>query len=409
MQIYLIAKKLSHSFSPLIHSRLADYSYDLCELEESELSEFMKKRDFDGLNVTIPYKQTVMPMLDEISEEARQIGAVNTIKNSGGRLCGYNTDYYGFCRMAQKAGVSFKGKRVTVIGSGGASKTAVYAAKKHGASEVRVLSHRDNDAGNIAPFKDAEIIVNTTPVGMFPNTGKSPVSLDDFDKCEAVLDLIYNPARTAILLSAEKRGIKHSNGLSMLVAQASAAAEIFTGIPSDEKKADAVEKEIRAMTENIVLVGMPGCGKTTIGKMAAAKLGKTFYDIDEEIAKDGIHPSEIIKKYGEAEFRRIETEKCREICKKSGCVISTGGGAVTVAENADILRQNGAVIFIDRPVCELATDNRPLSRGGSALDEMYEKRLPMYNSVCDERVRGAKEKEETCRRVIEAAERSFEK
>lgn len=409
MRIYLIARHLSHSFSPLIHSRLADYSYGLRELEESELADFMKKRDFDGLNVTIPYKQTVMTMLDEISEEARQIGAVNTVKNAGGRLCGYNTDYYGLCRMAQKAGVSFKGKRVTVIGSGGASKTAVYAAEKHGAAEVRVLTHRDNDSGNIAPFKKAEIIINTTPVGMFPNTGKAPVSLADFCNCEAVLDLIYNPARTALLLDAQRRGIRCANGLSMLVAQANAAKEIFTGIPADESMADKVEREIRAMTENIVLIGMPGCGKTTIGKMAAERLGKEFYDIDEEIAKDGMHPSEIIKTRGEAEFRRIETEKCREICKKSGCVISTGGGVVTVGENLDILRQNGAVIFIDRPANELATDNRPLSKGGAALGELYEKRLPMYASACDERVRGAKEKSETCRRVIEAAERSFEK
>lgn len=405
MKIYLIAKKLSHSFSPLIHEKLADYSYELKELDEKELDVFFEKRDFDGLNVTIPYKQTVMKYLSEISPEAERIGAVNTVLNDGGRLKGFNTDYYGFIKMLEKSGICLKGKNTVIIGNGGVAKMAMVAAGDMGASSVRVITRSENTKGKIDKYFDAEIIINATPVGMFPNNGYSPIELKNFKKCSAVCDLIYNPAKTRLLMDAERLGIKNTNGLSMLVAQAKKAAEIFKGAPVSDKKADEAEESVRLMTMNIILIGMPGCGKTTIGKLLAKKLGRDFYDTDWEIQKSLAHPADIIKERGEAFFRRLETEKCLELCKKSGIVIATGGGSVTVPENRDILRQNGYIIFINRPPEELATSNRPLSGGGGEkLRRLFETRLPLYRSFCDKEIRGAEKIEDTLELVLQASE-----
>ena len=402
MKCYLIAKKLGHSFSKPIHNALASYSYDYKELEEYELESFFAQRSFDGLNVTIPYKTTVMPYLDEISPEAQKIGAVNTIFNKGGRLYGYNTDYYGFCYMISEAKVDIKDKNVVIAGNGGASKTAVCVCEDLGAKSVRVITRADNTAENIVKFLDAHIIVNATPVGMYPDTGVSAIDINQFKSCEAVLDLIYNPSKTKIILAAQKKGIKAVNGLGMLVAQAKKACEIFTGTIIDDSKIAQIRDNIERDTKNIVFVGMPGCGKSSVGKEIATILGREFYDCDEEISKTGRTPECIIETDGEEEFRRIETRTLSELCKKSGSVIATGGGAVTIEKNFDIIHQNATVVFINRPVERLATEGRPLSQGGmEKLLKMQEKRLPLYRNFSHIEVSSSETYQETAQKVIQ--------
>ena len=379
MNIYLIAKKLSHSFSKPIHNELSDYSYEYKELEGNELKEFFTKKEFDGLNVTIPYKRAVMEFLDEISEEAQKIGAVNTVLNQNGKLIGYNTDYYGFCYEIKESGAEIKGKDVVVLGNGGASKTVVCVCTDMGAKSVRVVTSAELRAGDVEKYYDAHIVVNATPVGMYPDTGIAVVDINKFTNCEAVLDLIYNPSETQLLLDADKKGIKTANGLGMLVAQAKRACEIFTGESVEDAKISFIRSSIEKQTKNIILIGMPGCGKSTVGKELAEKMNREFFDCDEEIAKRGETPAELIEKYGEEHFRQIESEVLRELCKKSGCVIATGGGVVTRLENYDPLFQNGIIIFIDRSNELLATKGRPLSSGGlDALKKLHKTRLPLY-------------------------------
>lgn len=379
MNCYLIAKKLSHSFSKPIHNALGSYSYEYKEIEEESLARFLKERDFDGLNVTIPYKSTVIEYLDEISPEAKKIGAVNTIINKNGSLLGYNTDYYGFCYMLSEGNTSVKDKDVVIIGNGGASKTVKCVCTDFGAKSVRIITRNDNTPENILKFCDAQIIVNATPVGMYPNTGVSSVDISLFKKCEAVFDLIYNPSKTKLILDAQKMGIKAVNGLGMLVAQAKKACEIFTGEQVDDCKIDKIRNDIEMQTKNIVFIGMPGCGKSSVGREISASLNREFFDCDEEISKSGKTPAQIIETQGEEIFRQKESQMLEILCKKSGCVISTGGGAVTVEKNFDIIHQNSIVVFINRPLERLATEGRPLSQGGiEKLMEMYKKRLPLY-------------------------------
>lgn len=379
MNIYLIAKKLSHSFSKPIHNELADYSYEYKELQEHELEEFFAEKKFDGLNVTIPYKQAVMEFMDEISPEAQRIGAVNTVVNRGGKLFGYNTDYYGFSYEIKGSGAKIKGKDVVVLGNGGAAKTVVCVLEDKGAKSVRVATSAELRAGNIEKYTDAQVIVNATPVGMFPNNGTAVVNIGDFPKCEAVLDLIYNPSKTQLILDAEKKGLKTANGLSMLVAQAKRACEIFTDSRIKDCRIARIRKLIEKQTKNIVLIGMPGSGKSTVGKYLAEKMGREFFDCDEEISKRGESPAELIEKYGEEHFRKIESDVLSELCKKSGIVIATGGGAVTKERNYDIIHQNATVVFIERALERLATKGRPLSQGGiEKLQKMYEVRRPLY-------------------------------
>ena len=393
MKCYLIAKKLGHSFSKLIHNELADYEYEHKELEENELDAFFAEKDFDGLNVTIPYKQTVMKYLDEISPEAKRIGAVNTIVNRGGELIGHNTDYYGFMYEIKEAGAEIEGKDVVILGRGGASKTVVCVCGEMGAKSVRLLT-RDSDPED---FYDGQIVINATPVGMFPDTGKSVVDITKFTKCEAVLDLVYNPSSTKIILDAKRMGIKTANGLGMLVSQAKKACEIFTGSEIPDEKIDSIKKQIQFKTKNIVLVGMPGCGKTTVGKILANLTGKEFTDSDDEITKRGISPAEIIRSEGEAAFRKVESEVLSELCKKSGLIIATGGGCVTVENNHDILRQNGYVVFIERELKNLATDGRPLS---TDVEKLWQVREPLYRSASDITVKSAEIPEKTAEEIL---------
>ena len=402
MKIYLIAQKLSHSFSPLIHKRLSDYSYELCELEKEELSAFFEKRDFDGLNITIPYKTAVMEYLDEISPEAEEIGAVNTVVNRGGKLIGYNTDYHGFLYTVKKSGIKISGKKVVIIGNGGASRPVRLVCERLGAESTRIITRADNNDEGIKKYLDAEVIINATPVGMYPYTGVSPINIEAFKKCEAVFDLIYNPKNTKLMLEGKRLGIPCVNGLSMLVSQAKEASEYFTGKKLDERVIEDIIKELNRRTTNILLVGMPGAGKTVVGREVSKMLGREFLDCDELISKKGKTPEEIIKEEGEEAFRKIETEVLSEICKKSGMVIATGGGAVTVKENHDIIKQNSFTVFMNRKISLLSTKGRPLSKGKGKIEELFKNRLPLYQSVCDIEIEAQDEIEKTADAVCKA-------
>ena len=402
MNIYLIAKKLSHSFSKPIHNELADYSYEYKELDETELDLFFKEKKFDGLNVTIPYKQRIMEYLDEISPEAEKIGAVNTVVNHSGKLIGYNTDYYGFCYEIKEAGAEIKGKDVIVLGNGGAAKTVICVCNDMGAKSVRAVTSGELRSKNIEPYLDGQVIVNATPVGMYPETGVSAVDIKEFKKCEAVLDLVYNPSKTKLILDSEKLGMKTANGLGMLVAQAKRASEIFSGKEISDSEISRIRALIEGKTKNIVLIGMPGCGKSTVGRDLAEMMGREFFDCDAEILKEGEAPSEIIEKYGEARFREIENKMLANLCKKSGAVIATGGGAVTVESNYDIVRQNSDVVFIERDIGRLSTLGRPLSQGGcDRLKKMYAVRYPLYKKFSDFSVESQKNSKITAGLILE--------
>lgn len=380
--VFLIAKKTGHSFSPLIHKELGRYEYETKELEEHELDDFFKKREFSGLNVTIPYKTTVMKYLDFISPEAERIGAVNTIVNRGGRLFGYNTDSYGFAYTLKNSKIELSGKDVLVIGSGGASKAVVDAFTGFDVKRVRVLTHKDNCPEKIGEFLDAEIIVNTTPVGMFPNVDDSPVELSKFKNALAVFDVIFNPLKTRLLLDARELGIPCFNGLEMLVAQAKMGCEHFTSKKVDDGEIKRICSKLHSMVRNIVLIGMPGCGKSSVGRLLASELQRELLDTDEFISKNKKPPAEIIERFGEAEFRRIECEAVKECGKRSGVVIATGGGVVTRDENLEsLIRNDGIIFFIDRPIELLATKGRPLSVGGEErLRSLYDARIEKYRA-----------------------------
>ena len=396
MRIYLIAKKLSHSFSKPIHNELSDYSYEYKELSEDEVEEFLRKKDFDGLNVTIPYKEKVIPFLDYISPEAQKIGAVNTIVNKDGKLFGYNTDYYGFCYEIKEADADLENKDVVIMGTGGTAKTASCVAWDMGAKTVRTVTSAELRAGEVGKYLDAQIVINATPVGMYPNTLISPVNISEFSKCEAVLDVIYNPSRTKLIMDAQKLGIKTANGLGMLVAQAKRACELFENRTVDDKEVARIKRIIEGKTKNIILVGMPGCGKSTVGKELASRLGRKFFDSDEEITKLGESPSGLIKKHGEEHMRNIESSVLENLCKESSLVIATGGGAVTKERNFDIIRQNATVVFIERPLRFLSTRGRPLSQGGiETLEKMYEVRYPLYKKIAHFSVTSQKTWQET--------------
>lgn len=383
----LIGNPLGHSFSPQIHAGLGDYTYKLFPMEENEVGPFLTKREFEAINVTIPYKQTVMPYCDRIAPEALKIGSVNTIvKEADGTLSGYNTDYFGFKLMIERAGIDPKGKKCLVLGSGGSSKTVCCVLADMEASSVTVISRSgENNYGNIAKHADAEIIVNTTPVGMYPKNGAQAVDLDVFSRLTGVADLIYNPEKTALLLQAERKGVPCAGGLYMLVAQGAKASEFFLRTTYDSGIIERVYNEVNTKMRNVTLVGMPGCGKSSVGRVLAEKLGRELVDCDDYVTERwGRSPAQIITEDGEAAFRRIESEALSELTKRSGLVLSTGGGCVTVPENHSLLRQNGKVIFINRDISLLATDGRPLSAGGAdRIRQMYEKRLPLYRAVCD--------------------------
>ncbi len=380
----LLGRKLGHSYSPQIHGNLGEYTYRLFEKEPEELASFLKSGEFTGLNVTIPYKKDVIPYLDHLSDRARMIGAVNTVvRKADGTLIGHNTDYFGFFSMLTRSGLQVAGKKVLVLGSGGASATVTAVLKEQGADVIVISRSGENHYGNLHLHADAAVIVNTTPLGMYPNTGVSPVDLSVFSKLEGVLDVVYNPARTQLLLNAERRGLVTENGLWMLVAQAKESAEWFTGTQIPDSKIEEIHHILQRQMENLILIGMPGCGKSTVGKLLAEATGKTFFDADAQIVNmAGMPIPEIFAKEGEEGFRQRETAVLARLGSRSSLVIATGGGCVTRQENYPLLHQNGRIIWLQRQLEQLPIDGRPLSQSGK-LAEMYEVREPLYRRFAD--------------------------
>ena len=384
----LLGKTLGHSYSPAIHRCLGDYSYVLFEKTEDELGGFLRSGDFDGLNVTIPYKKAVVPYCAELSPAAKALGSVNTIvRRPDGTLYGDNTDLAGFRYMVKCSGVSVDGEKALVLGSGGASVTVVEALRQLGAREVVVISRSgENNYENLDHHRDAALIVNTTPVGMYPNNGKAALSLEGFPALRGVLDVVYNPAKTALILDAERRGIPCLSGLRMLVAQAKASAEQFTGTAIPDSRVEEIFRELAAETGNIVLVGMPGSGKSAVGRAVAQELGRPFYDADREIVQAaGMEIPAIFASQGEGAFRDLESRVLAELGKKSGCVIATGGGSVLREENYDALHQNGTIFWLRRDLTKLPREGRPLSQNAD-LSAMYEARKPRYERFADHSV-----------------------
>ena len=400
----LIGEKLGHSFSPAIHGKLADYEYKLYELSPGQLGPFLEKKEFDGLNVTIPYKKTVIPYCDELTEAAKSIGSVNTIvKRPDGTLLGHNTDYDGIMWLLKNAGAQVKGKKAVVLGTGGASLTVQAALRNLGAAQVVVISRSGEEKyENIARHSDAKILINATPVGMYPKTGVSPVDLDVFTALEGVFDVVYNPAKTQLLLEAEKRGIPCANGLGMLVAQAKAACERFTGQPVADEKVYTIKAEMERTTRNVMLIGMPGSGKSTVGAALAESLGRRLVDVDERIVEmAGCSIPEIFAKDGEEGFRRIEHQALCQVSQESGLVIATGGGVVTRQENFDPMRQNSLIVWLLRDLSLLPRDGRPLSQTNS-LTEMFKVREPMYRAAADCIADNNGSVEDTVKQILEA-------
>ena len=378
MQRYgLLGEKLGHSYSPQLHAQLASYPYDLYEVAPERLDAFLRMTELAGMNVTIPYKKAVIPYCKALSPAAARIGSVNTLVRRADGWYGDNTDYDGFCYMARDFAIA--GKKALVLGNGGVSLTVQQALRDLGAREAVVISRRGPDNyQNLARHADAQIIANATPVGMYPNNGASPLDLAGFPRLEGVLDLIYNPARTALLLQAERRGIACNGGLGMLVAQAKRAAELFTGRAIADSEIERITRSLAGQMQNIVLIGMPGCGKTTLGKALADRLGRPFYDADAVLEqRTGCSIPEIFRCDGEAAFRALETQTLAELGKGSGAVIATGGGCVTRPENAPLLRQNGRIVWVKRPLDRLPVSGRPISQQMSAA-AIYAQRRDRY-------------------------------
>lgn len=393
MKYGLIGEKLSHSFSKQIHHQLFDYSYELKELAPTDVVSFLKAKDFVAVNVTIPYKETVLPYLDEIDESAAQIGAVNTIVNINGKLHGYNTDYDGLCALIFHSGIALEDKKVLILGSGGTSKTAMAVAHKLGCRSVQRVSRSARDGcisyeQAIGDFTDAQVLINTTPCGTFPNVGECAVDISQFPHVEGVIDVVYNPLRTRLVCEALQRGTSAVGGLYMLVAQAVRASELFVGQSVPCERLQSIYDTLCFEKENIVLVGMPGCGKSTIGKRLAQMMDRPYVDTDDLIVeKMGCSIPEAFRRVGEQGFREIETEVIQSVSSMQGVIIATGGGAILRPENAIFLRGNGRIYFLDRSLSLLSpTEDRPLSATFAALETLYEKRYPMYCRVCDEKV-----------------------
>ncbi len=386
----LLGEVLAHSFSPLIHNRLGNSHYDLIEQKKETVADFFKERAFSAINVTIPYKKDALAACDRVSPRAAAIGSVNTVvKAANGQLSGYNTDAFGFAYLLYRSGISPMRKKCLVLGSGGSSVMVQYMLTKMGASEVVVISRSgENNYNNLSRHADAGLIVNTTPVGMYPKTGAAPVELDRFHNLTGVVDLIYNPARTKLLLDAMRLSIPCADGLPMLVAQAKLAHLLFFGKtanddcpPEKDSEIETITAEIRAKTMNILLVGMPSCGKSTIGQLLSEATGRELIDTDQKIVQmTGKSIPELFEAGGEAYFRSLEHQVAEEFTKQSGKIIATGGGIVTHPENLDLLRQNSLIFFINRPIEQLSTDGRPLSQS-NRLSDLLRVRLPLYRSV----------------------------
>lgn len=408
MEYGCIGEKLGHSFSKEIHNELADYDYSLCELAADEVEPFMRAHNFKAINVTIPYKQTVMPFLDYISNEAKQINAVNTIVNKDGKLYGYNTDFYGLKSLVERAGVEIKSKKVAVLGSGGTSCTAFAVVNSMGANSVLKVSRSQKD-GYITYdelylyHSDCDVVINTTPCGMYPKIGVCAVELDKLPKVTAVFDAVYNPLSSKLVLDAKNKGITAVGGLYMLVSQAAYAVEKFIGLPVDDSKVENIYRNLYKSKMNIVLIGMPSSGKSTVGKKLSEKLSKRFIDTDEvvvEKCKKTI--SEIFAEEGESGFRTAEKNAISEISKNNAQIIATGGGAVLNSQNTETLKSNGRIYFIDRPFEKLiTTSDRPLSSNRNDLRKLYDERYGIYKKTADVIIDGSGTVDEVAQKIAE--------
>ncbi len=406
MEYGLIGEKLGHSFSKEIHTQYFGLDYSLKELALNEVGDFLKKADFKAINVTIPYKNTVIPYLDEISEIAKKIGAVNTIVNENGKLKGYNTDYLGLKLLIEDSGVGIRGKNVLILGDGATSKTALAVAEDLKCKSVKRVSRKGTkdtvsytDAEQI---KETQIIINTTPVGMFPNNDNIPINIDAFPDLEGVFDAVYNPLRTRLVAAALNKGITARSGLYMLVAQAVFAAEFFTGTNIPTEKIKSIYNSILKQKENIVLIGMPGSGKTTIGNALAKETGLEFIDTDQKIVEKYGEITDIFEACSESGFRQIESEIIKEISCLQGKIIATGGGAILKAENIKALKQNGKLYFLDRPLEALiGTPDRPLSQNKDMLKQRYNERYNLYCEYADKRIISNSTPDDTVRRILE--------
>ena len=402
----LIGRKLGHSYSPQIHQTLADYAYRLWELEPEALADFLRRREFGGINVTIPYKQQVIPYLDELSDTARRIGAVNAIVNRGGRLCGYNTDFAGMAALIRHLGLELQGKKVMILGTGGTSRTAQAVAAHMGAAELCKVS-RSGQVGALTYeeavrcHSDAQILINTTPCGMYPAVTGCPVDLASFPQLSGVVDAVYNPLRTRLVLQARQRGIPAEGGLYMLAAQAAYASALFRGCETAERDIELAFQTVRRQVENIVLIGMPSSGKTTVGQRLAQLTGKRFTDSDELVVQQtGMPIARYFQLCGEAAFRDREQEAIAALSAVGGQVIATGGGAILRQENIDALRQNGTLVFLDRaPEHLIATADRPLSADRDSLRRRYEERYDRYCAAANLHIDGNGSVEDTARRI----------
>ena len=394
MKYGCIGEHLGHSFSKEIHAAFADYTYELCELAPDELDRFLRAGAFDGINVTIPYKRDVIPYLSEISDAARKIGAVNTVLSRNGRLIGHNTDFYGLTALILRVGVPLQGKKVAILGTGGTARTAHAVADSLGAGAILTVSRHEGEgvvtySQLLAEHPDVEYVINTTPLGMFPHLDGMAIDPADFASLAGVADAVYNPLRSRLILRAKERGIPAEGGLFMLVAQAVRASELFLDKTYPTETVERVYQSIRQRKENIVLIGMPGAGKTTVGKLLSSTLGRECIDTDQVIEKaTGRRISEIFAAEGEAGFREIESRVIREeIAPRSGCIVATGGGAILRENNVTSLRQNGRIYFIDRPVEELLpTEDRPLALSRDAILARYHERYARYCAVADRRI-----------------------
>ncbi len=412
MEYGLIGKKLGHSFSKQIHESFAKYLYDLVELNENEFDDFMMKREFKGINVTIPYKEKVIPFLDQISSEAKLINAVNVVVNRDNKLIGFNSDYYGFKLMLDYFKIEVKNKKILILGTGGTSKTITQVVKDLGAKEIIYLS-REKRLNNIYSYSDldqissnVEVLINTTPKEMYPNNNQEIISLDNFTSLEAVVDVIYNPLRTNLTLKARERKIKYCNGLYMLIAQAFSAMEIFLNQKFPIDIIDKLYFEMLKEKENIVLIGMPSSGKSTISKELAKKLDRKSIDIDEEIVKEIKMPiKEYFKNHTESEFREIESYVINKVSLLNNVVIATGGGSILKEKNVNALRQNGKLFFLDRSLNNLiTTDSRPLSSNKNDLEKLYQKRYQLYLKYADLVVDGNQNIDDVVKTIINSKE-----
>lgn len=402
MKYGLIGKTLKYSYSKIIHEKFGQYLYDLCEIPEDGVGDFILNAGYTAFNVTIPYKESVIKYLDVVDPFALELSAVNTVVKREGVLYGYNTDFYGMIYMLNSAGIVLKDKTVMILGTGGTGRTAVAVSQHLGAKKIVTVSRNGEvNYQNYLLVKDVQVIINTTPVGTYPNTESAPITLDGFDLLEGVADVTYNPFTTKLLFLASQKGLKYVNGLKMLVAQAKYALDIFLNKKFPDSLIEDVYNDLKKETLNVVLIGMPGSGKTTVGKVLAALSGKDFIDTDEEIVKlAGKSIPQIFADDGEDYFRKLETEVLSSVCKERGKIIATGGGIVKFNRNLFLVKQNGVTVCIDRDLSMLETDGRPLSKDVETLKKLKAEREPLYRQFADITVQNSSTPENTAKEIL---------